>query len=60
MFVRFNGVNPAGPLVEVVTGFLHDDQAHGRPVRVALDGDGAMLLADDMGNTVWRVSAATR
>ncbi len=60
VFVRFTGVNPAGLLVEVVTGFLHDDQGYGRPVGVALDKTGALLVADDVGNTVWRVSAAAR
>ena len=38
-------------------GFLsHDDNAFGRPVGVALDKQGALLVADDVGNTVWRVT----
>jgi hypothetical protein len=43
-----------------LTGFVQDDDALGRPVGVALDGRGALLVADDVGNTVWRVSAARR
>jgi glucose/arabinose dehydrogenase len=43
----------------VLTGFLSDDgKANGRPVGVAIDKRGALLVADDVGNTVWRVSAA--
>jgi hypothetical protein len=43
----------------VVTGFLNSaNQARGRPVGVAIDKSGALLVADDSGNTVWRVSAA--
>ena len=42
-----------------MTGFLDDQgQARGRPVGVAVDKTGALLIADDVGNTVWRVSAA--
>ena len=43
--------------VEVLTGFLSaDGKAYGRPVGVALDPQGALLVADDVGNVVWRVS----
>jgi glucose/arabinose dehydrogenase len=43
----------------VVTGFLIDgDKARGRPVGLAVDGQGGLLIADDAGNSVWRVSAA--
>ena len=42
-----------------MTGFLDgDDQAHGRPVGLAVDKSGALLIADDVGNAVWRVTAA--
>jgi glucose/arabinose dehydrogenase len=53
-----NGL-PAGAPVAVVTGFLGADRktVHGRPVGVALDRTGALLIADDVGNVVWRVSA---
>jgi glucose/arabinose dehydrogenase len=50
---------PSGPAEDVVTGFLIDgDKARGRPVGLAVDGQGALLIADDTGNSVWRVSAA--
>jgi glucose/arabinose dehydrogenase len=42
---------------DVVTGFLESGKARGRPVAVAFDNSGALLIADDVGNTVWRVSA---
>ena len=45
-------------LVCVLTGFLDDGKARGRPVGVALDGRGGLLVADDVGNKIWRVSAA--
>jgi glucose/arabinose dehydrogenase len=58
VFVPFVGGKPAGLPVDVLSGFLSDDgQAWGRPVGVALDKTGALLVADDVGNTVWRVSA---
>jgi glucose/arabinose dehydrogenase len=45
--------------VEVLTGFVDArDEAQGRPVGVAIDRRGALLVADDVGNTVWRVTAA--
>ena len=52
-------VNGAKP-VDVLTGFLSadGDTAYGRPVGVAIGADGGLLVADDVGNTVWRVSAA--
>ena len=45
---------------DVVTGFLVEDeeQVRGRPVGLGIDGTGALLIADDAGNTVWRVAAA--
>jgi glucose/arabinose dehydrogenase len=58
IYVPFDGGKPSGPPVDVLTGFLHDDNvAYGRPVGVAVDRRGALLVADDVGNTVWRVSA---
>lgn len=57
VFVPFSGGRPAGEPVDVVTGFLGaDGQARGRPVGVALDPRGALLVADDLSNTVWRVT----
>ena len=58
VFVPFQNGQPTGRPQDVVTGFLAGDQAHGRPVGVAIDGTGALLVADDAGNTVWRVAAA--
>jgi glucose/arabinose dehydrogenase len=59
IFVPFSGGKPSGEPVDVLTGFLTGDgQANGRPVGVALDAKGALLVADDVGNTIWRVSAA--
>jgi hypothetical protein len=58
VYVPFENGKPAGMAQDVVTGFLDGDQARGRPVGVAMDGTGALLIADDAGNTVWRVAAA--
>jgi glucose/arabinose dehydrogenase len=59
VFVPFSGGHPNGKAQDVVTGFLNQQgQARGRPVGVAVDKTGALLIADDVGNTVWRVSAA--
>jgi glucose/arabinose dehydrogenase len=59
IFVPFAGGKPDGPPLDVLTGFLNDEgQARGRPVGVALDGRGGLLVADDVGNTIWRVHAA--
>ncbi|MDP2369476.1 PQQ-dependent sugar dehydrogenase [Rhodoferax sp.] len=59
IFVPFDGVKPADVApVDVLTGFLNQQgEAMGRPVGVALDKQGALLVADDVGNVVWRVSA---
>ena len=59
IFVPFADGKPAGAPVDVLTGFLSPDlNAYGRPVGVALDKKGALLVADDVGNVVWRVTAA--
>jgi glucose/arabinose dehydrogenase len=59
VFVPFQDGKPSGKAQDVVTGFLTgEDSAHGRPVGVAVDRTGALLIADDLGNAVWRVSAA--
>jgi glucose/arabinose dehydrogenase len=58
IFVPFAGGMPAGPPVDVLTGFVTaDGKAMGRPVGVAIDRSGALLVADDVGNTIWRVTA---
>lgn len=60
IFVPFANGRPTGPAEDVVTGFLIDgDKARGRPVGLAVDRQGALLIADDTGNSVWRVSAAS-
>ena len=56
VFVPFANGKPNGKPVEVLTGFVSPEgKAWGRPVGVALDGKGALLVADDVGNAVWRV-----
>lgn len=60
IFVNFVNGAPVGEPVDVLTGFLQDGKARGRPVGVAMDSDGALLVADDVGNTVWRVTAAAQ
>jgi len=58
VFVPFSGGHPSGKAQDVVTGFLNDQgEARGRPVGVAVDRSGALLIADDVGNTVWQVTA---
>jgi glucose/arabinose dehydrogenase len=60
IYVPFDGAMPSGQPVDVLTGFLDKDgNAMGRPVGVAVDKRGALLVADDVGNTVWRVQAAS-
>ncbi|MCG5240900.1 PQQ-dependent sugar dehydrogenase [Azospirillum doebereinerae] len=60
VFVPFANGKPAGEPVDVLTGFLNaDEKAQGRPVGVAFDRAGGLLVADDVGNVVWRVSGAT-
>jgi glucose/arabinose dehydrogenase len=57
VFIRFAGGRPVGKPATFVSGFLTPDgEARGRPVGVAVDRTGALIIADDVGNTVWRVS----
>ena len=57
IFVPFTGGEPSGPAVDVLTGFLTEGgEARGRPVGVTIDRRGALLVADDVGNVIWRVS----
>jgi glucose/arabinose dehydrogenase len=59
IFVPFEDGHPAGDPVDVLTGFLNaEGEARGRPVGVAIDRQGALLVADDVGNRIWRVTAA--
>jgi glucose/arabinose dehydrogenase len=59
IFVPFSGGIPSGKPVDVLTGFRVGDVAHGRPVGVTIAHDGSLLVADDVGGKVWRVSAAS-
>ena len=59
IFVPFVNGKPSGMPVDVLTGFVRDNgDAMGRPVGVAIDRRGGLLVADDVGNTVWRVTGA--
>ena len=59
IFVAFANGRPSGVPIEVLTDFLDArGNARGRPVSVAIDRRGALLVADDVGNTIWRVTAA--
>jgi glucose/arabinose dehydrogenase len=59
IFVPFAQGKPAGMPIDVLTGFVNSkEQAQGRPVGVAIDKRGALLVADDVGNVIWRVSAS--
>ena len=59
VFVDFAGGKPQGLPRDVLTGFLDGEgKARGRPVGVAFDRAGALLVADDVGDVVWRVRAA--
>lgn len=57
VFVPFSNGEPDGDPIDFVTGFLNgDDQTRGRPVGVTIDPDGALIIADDLTNAVWRVT----
>jgi glucose/arabinose dehydrogenase len=61
IFVPFANGKPVGPPRDVLTGFLNDSgEAQGRPVGVKIDKQGALLVADDVGNTVWRVTPSAK
>jgi len=57
VFVPFRGGRPAGPPVDFVTGFQVGGKTFGRPVGVTVDPRGALIVADDLSNTVWRIAA---
>ena len=58
IFVPFSNSRPSGPPVDFVTGFQEGGKTMGRPVGVTLDPKGALIVADDLSNTVWRVTPA--
>jgi glucose/arabinose dehydrogenase len=60
IFVPFADGRPAGKPLDVLTGFVSaDGKALGRPVGIAIDRAGALLVADDVGNRVWRITPAS-
>ena len=60
IFVPFADGSPSGQPVDVLTGFVsRSDEAMGRPVGVAIDRAGALLVADDVGNVIWRVTPSS-
>lgn len=60
IFVAFSGGQPVGTPEDILTGFINDrGEARGRPVGVTLDRQGALLVADDVGNIIWRVTPKT-
>jgi glucose/arabinose dehydrogenase len=60
IFVPFESGRPSGPPRDILNGFLAPDEreSYGRPVGVAIGRDGALLVADDVGNVIWRVTGA--
>jgi len=57
VFVPFREGRPTGDPIDFVTGFLGaDGKTRGRPVGVAVDPRGALIVADDLSNTIWRVT----
>ena len=61
LFVPFKNGKPSGKPEDFLTGFIADEkkaQAYGRPVDVTVMNDGSLLVNDDSGNTLWRVSAS--
>jgi glucose/arabinose dehydrogenase len=59
IFVPFSGGRPEGDAEDILIGFLDSDgNARGRPVGVVVDRQGALLVADDVGNVIWRVTPA--
>lgn len=57
VFVPFSNGQPSGDPVDFVSGFLTDDgSTRGRPVGVTVDPDGALIIADDLTNAIWRVT----
>jgi glucose/arabinose dehydrogenase len=56
VFVPFRGGQPSGEPQDFVSGFLREGKARGRPVGVTVDPRGALIVADDLSNTVWRVT----
>ena len=62
VFVPFESGRPSGPARDILSGFLAPDEreSYGRPVGVTLGPDGSLLVADDVGNVIWRVTGESR
>lgn len=60
VFVPFSGGRPSGPPIDVVTGFQAGGKTFGRPVGVTVDPRGALIVADDLSNTIWRIAPSRR
>jgi glucose/arabinose dehydrogenase len=62
VFVPFENGRPSGPARDILSGFLAPDEkeSYGRPVGVTLGPDGSLLVADDVGDVIWRVTGASR
>jgi glucose/arabinose dehydrogenase len=59
IYVPFADGKPSGMAEDILTGFVNGEgEARGRPVGVTVDAAGALLLADDVGNAIWRITAA--
>ena len=60
IFVPFENGKPSGPARDILTGFLSPDEkaSYGRPVGVAIGPDGSLLMADDVGDVIWRITGA--
>jgi glucose/arabinose dehydrogenase len=60
VFVPFENGKPAGPKQDVLSGFLSENEklSYGRPVGVAIARDGSVLMCDDVGDVIWRVTGA--
>ena len=60
IFIPFEGGRPSGPPREILSGFLAPDEktSYGRPVGVTIGPDGSLLVADDVGDVIWRVTGA--
>ena len=61
VFVPFSNGRPAGPPIDFVQGFMGEDgKTRGRPVGVTVDLRGALIVADDLSNTIWRVTVVSK
>jgi glucose/arabinose dehydrogenase len=56
VFISFKNHEPEGLPIDIVTDFVVEDEAYGRPVGLAIDHKGNLLIADDVGNRIWRIS----